>query len=453
MFVLTWSKITPRASARGRTTLSRPSTRIAALFVLVLIGLLPGPASAQDGESDGAGGSLQGKLEQVDDSGKTPVEGVTIVVNADGAEIGTAVSAADGSWSVTLDAGGTYEVSLDVATLPDGVALTDATKQVLPEVLVRDGQDKTVRFNLGPGRTSTVTTFDQLLSLVILGLKLGAIISLSAIGLSLIFGVTGLVNFAHGELVTLGAVLALFFHSAAVGPGWPLVVAVVPALVVCGLLGGTQERFLWRPLRRRKTGNTAMLVVSIGLSFAIRNVILVLMGGEPVNYRDYVVQEQVTFAGISTVPKNLFIIGSTIVILLAVGLFLQKTQTGVAMRAVADNKDLAESSGINVERVISRTWLMGAALAGLGGVYLGASEAVQWNAGFRLLLLIFAAVVLGGLGTAYGAMIGGFAIGLIVEVSTYWINTELKNAVGLAVLIVMLLFRPQGLLGTKERIG
>lgn len=452
MFDLTRSTTRTTAPVQGLQALFRSGSVLGALLLLVVLGLLPGPASAQDGGSDTAS-SLKGKLEQVDDTGRTPVEGVAITVVAGGVEVGTAVSGPDGTWSVPLDAGGTFDVSLDEGTLPDGVAMTDPTKQLLPDVLVRDAQDKTVRFNLGPGRTSTVTTFDQLLGLVILGLKLGAIISLSAIGLSLIFGVTGLVNFAHGELVTLGAVLALFFHSASTGPGWPLVVAVVPALAICALLGGSQERFLWRPLRRRKTGTTAMLVVSIGLSFAIRNVILVLMGGEPVNYQDFVIQEQVTFLGISTVPKNLFIIGSTIVILLAVGLFLQKTQTGVAMRAVADNKDLAESSGINVERVISRTWFMGAALAGLGGIYLGASEAVQWNAGFRLLLLIFAAVVLGGLGTAYGAMIGGFAIGLIVEVSTYWINTELKNAVGLAVLIVMLLFRPQGLLGTKERIG
>jgi branched-chain amino acid transport system permease protein len=165
------------------------------------------------------------------------------------------------------------------------------------------------------------------------------------------------------------------------------------------------------------------------------------------------VQKEIEFLGIEAVPKNIFIIVSSFVVLGLVGLFLMKTQTGVAMRAVADNSDLAESSGIDVNRIILATWIMGAGLAGLGGIYFGVSESVQFNMGNRILLLIFAAVVLGGLGTAFGAMLGGFVIGLAVEVSTYWIETELKTAIALAALIVMLLFRPQGLLGSKERIG
>jgi branched-chain amino acid transport system permease protein len=126
---------------------------------------------------------------------------------------------------------------------------------------------------------------------------------------------------------------------------------------------------------------------------------------------------------------------------------------GTAMRAVADNRDLAESSGIDVERVILVTWVAGAGLAGLGGVLQGASETVQWDMGFKLLLLIFAAVVLGGLGTAYGAMVGAFIVGVTVEMSTFWIDANVKNAVALGVLVIMLLVRPQGLLGTRERIG
>jgi branched-chain amino acid transport system permease protein len=126
---------------------------------------------------------------------------------------------------------------------------------------------------------------------------------------------------------------------------------------------------------------------------------------------------------------------------------------GTAMRAVADNRDLAESSGIDVERVILVTWVVGAGLAGLGGVLQGASETVQWDMGFKLLLLIFAAVVLGGLGTAYGAMVGAFIVGVTVEMSTFWIDANVKNAVALGVLVIMLLVRPQGLLGTRERIG
>jgi branched-chain amino acid transport system permease protein len=123
------------------------------------------------------------------------------------------------------------------------------------------------------------------------------------------------------------------------------------------------------------------------------------------------------------------------------------------MRAVSDDTDLAESSGINVNRIILITWVLAGGLAALGGVFFGLNEAVQWDMGFKLLLLIFAAVVLGGLGTAYGAMVGGFVVGVAVEMSTLVFPNELKAAVGLAVLIVMLLIKPQGLLGSKERIG
>ena len=224
-------------------------------------------------------------------------------------------------------------------------------------------------------------------------------------------------------------------------------------MLLTAAFGWLNETGLWRPLRRRRVGLIAMLVISIGLSFAVRNVINIIFGGEPRTYGDFAVQQPIEIAGVQTVPKNIFIIVFSIVVLIAVGLFLQRTKMGTAMRAVADNRDLAESSGINVERVILVTWVVGAGLAGLGGVLQGASETVQWDMGFKLLLLIFAAVVLGGLGTAFGAMVGAFIVGVTVEMSTFWIDANVKNAVALGVLVLMLLVRPQGLLGTSERIG
>jgi branched-chain amino acid transport system permease protein len=139
--------------------------------------------------------------------------------------------------------------------------------------------------------------------------------------------------------------------------------------------------------------------------------------------------------------------------LVATGAALQLTRTGKATRAVSDNPDLASASGIPVDGIILRVWIAGSALAGLGGIMFGLSEVVQFDAGFRLLLLIFAAVVLGGLGTAYGAMVGGLLIGLVTEVSTVWVQNELKFVWALLALVIALLIRPQGLLGTKERIG
>jgi neutral amino acid transport system permease protein len=429
----------------GRTAFSL----LAALVVVAsMVVSLAGAAQAQASDS-----SIKGTLETIDNDSREPVEGVTIEVRQDGGAIGSAVTAADGTWEVRVPGSGTYQVTLDVDSLPAGAVPTDSNRMTLPEVRVGDGQIKTVRFNLGPGISSTVSDFERLKDLVIVGLKLGAIIALAAVGLSLVFGVTGLVNFAHGELVTVGAVLAFFLHASSAGPGWPLLVAAVPAVLLTGAFGAANELGLWRPLRRRQTGKIAMLVISIGLSFAVRNTILIIFSGRPRTYEDYVIQREWSFLGFSTPPKNLLIILTAVVILGGVGLFLQRTRAGVAVRAVADNKDLAEASGIDMNRVILITWILGAGLAGLAGVFLGVSEKVQWDMGFKMLLLIFAAVVLGGLGTAFGAMLGGFVVGVSVEVSTFWIDTELKNAVALGVLVLMLLWRPHGLLGTRERIG
>lgn len=433
-----------------KLNLVRPVTFALVGFMVVLaaILLLTPAAGAQDPEQ-----TIKGRLETIEGTDREPVEGVLITVQQDGTDIGSAISAGDGSWEIPVPAGGMYQVSLDVDTLPEGVAPTNVATMNLDDVVVRSGQNKTVRFNLGAGVVSTVSGFDRFKDLIIVGLKLGAIIALAAVGLSLVFGVTGLVNFAHGELITLGAVLAFFFHASGSGPGWPLLVAVVPGVLLTAGFGAANELALWKPLRRRQTGTVAMLVISIGLSFAVRNMILVVFSGAPRTYNDYVIQDEWSFLGFSTPPKNLLIIGTSLVMLGAVGLFLQRTRAGVAVRAVADNKDLAESSGIDVDRVILITWIMGAGLAGLSGVFLGVTERVQWDMGFKILLLIFAAVVLGGLGTAFGAMLGGFVVGLAVEISTFWISTELKNAVALAVLVIMLLWRPQGLLGSRERIG
>ncbi len=400
-----------------------------------------------------AGESIGGTLIQKIDDEKVPVEGVTITVILEGTEIGSGTSGADGKWQVPVDGAGIYQVRLETTTLPEGVELTDPDKAELSDVKVREGQAKKVIFPLGEAAVSTVSTYSRIGALFIAGLKLGALIALSAVGLSLVFGVTGLVNFAHAEMVTLGAIAAYFFHASPVGPQWPLAVAVVPAVLVGAGFGWLQERALWRPLRNRQTGLVAMMVVSIGLSFAARYLFLIFFGGEPRAYPDFAGQPPFQLFGIAMVPKQLATIVISLIVLAGVGLFLQRSRSGTAMRAVSDDPDLAESSGINVNRIILITWILAGGLAALGGVFFGLNEAVQWDMGFKLLLLIFAAVVLGGLGTAYGAMVGGFVVGVAVEMSTLVFPNELKAAVALVVLIIMLLIKPQGLLGSKERIG
>lgn len=404
------------------------------------------PARATD-----AGPVLQGTLE-VDDR---PVAGVTISVStAGGDEVGSDTSDRAGEWAVALPGAGEYTVVLDDATLPEGV--TVATEPQLDDVEVGSGEQRTVLFPLVGGAGAGSALGELAVSVTqatVDGVKLGLIIAMTAIGLSLIFGTTGLVNFAHGEMVTFGAVVAFLFNASAVFPHVQLIPAAVLAVGAGGLLGAGLERGLWRPLRRRGTGLISMLVVSIGLSLLLRHVILVLFGGSPRPYTDYTLQQSLRLGPVALTPRDLATMVLSVVVLVAVGLLLQRTRIGTAMRAVADDVDLAESSGIDVQRVVLFVWVLGGGLAALGGVMLGATEAVAWDMGFTLLLLMFAGVILGGLGTAYGAMAGSLVVGVVSQVSTLWFPPELKYMWALAVLIAVLLIRPQGIFGLRERVG
>lgn len=418
------------------------------IVLLLLVAVLAVSAPAF-----GAGEAIKGKLLARVGDERLPVAGVTIDVSQDGNVVGSGVSGDDGTWLVLVPGAGTYAVQLDETTLPEGVGLADGARSTLSDVEVTEGKEKVVLFALGEGSASSVSTSERVGALFVAGLKLGAVIALSAVGLSLIYAVTGLVNFAHGEMVTLGAVLAYFFHASPGGPGWPLVIAAIPAILGGAAFGWAQDRGLWRPLRKRGMGLISMMVVSIGLAFTIRHLVLVLFSGQRRLYQDFTGQAPIRLLGIPMVPKHLATIFAAVVILGGIGLFLQRTKMGTALRAVSDDADLAESSGINVDRVITLTWVLAGGLASIGGVFFAVNEGVQWDMGLRLLLLIFAAVVLGGLGTAYGAMVGGFVVGVAVEMSTLFVPSELKGAVGLILLIVMLLIRPQGLLGQKGRVG
>jgi neutral amino acid transport system permease protein len=286
------------------------------------------------------------------------------------------------------------------------------------------------------------------------GLRFGLIIAISAIGLSLIFGTTGLVNFAHGELVTLGAVLAWFMNAPPdTGFGLQLIIAAVIATVLSMGAGAAIELGLWRPLRRRRTGLIQMLVISIGLALLLRNVIQIWYGGSSRPYFDYTIQRAIELGPLRITPRDLTVMLLATLALVTLATMLQRTRIGKAMRAVSDNRDLAESSGIDVQRVILVIWIIGGGLAGFGGVLYGLAENVSYLMGFRLLLLMFAGIILGGLGTAYGAMFGSIVVGLVTEWSTLWFSTELKYVWALFVLILILLVRPQGLLGRRERIG
>jgi branched-chain amino acid transport system permease protein len=369
-------------------------------------------------------------------------------VDSSGAEVARTTSGANGAWTLDVSPGAyTFEVVAD--TLPDGVSVQGSVQRTIAE-----GQSNTVIFSFGEARTATVVPFwEKFIRITVDGLRFGLVIALAAIGLSLIFGTTSLTNFAHGELVTLGAVAAWVFN---VKMGIQLIPATVLAIIVGVAVGWLNNAIVWKPLRRRRTGLIAQLVVSIGLAILLRYLILIFYSDRSQSFVDYRAQTENEWGPFAITNVNLACIIISIVVLLLVALMLQRTRIGKAMRAVADNKDLAASSGIDVERVITFVWCLGGGLAALGGVLFGLSElggTVQWEMGFKLLLLMFAGITLGGLGTAYGALLGCVIVGLLVQWSTLVINPDLKYIGGLLVLILILIVRPQGILGSRQRIG
>jgi branched-chain amino acid transport system permease protein len=394
-----------------------------------------------------AGETIEGRVQ----GDGEPVAGARVTVTTEtGAAVGKPVtSAADGSFTIKLPGPGTYTVTLDIASVPPAFKLPAGTSSSR-SVVVRTGGSRPVLFALTSGKKAAGSKISRPLQLFAEGIRFGLVIAMASVGLSLIFGTTGLTNFAHGEMVTFGAVAAWYFN---VSFGLNLILAAMLAMVAGGAVGALQELALWRPLRRRGTGLIAMLVISIGLSLFAKNLILYFFKGRTRPYAQYSIQRGLDLGPISLAPRDLAVIVLSIVVLALVGLVLQRTRVGTATRAVADNRDLAASSGINVERVILAVWVAGGALAALGGVFSALTSQVGVELGSNLLLLMFAGVTLGGLGTAYGALLGSVLIGILIQMSTLVIAPELKNAAALLLLILILLVRPQGLLGRRERVG
>ncbi|HJP41184.1 MAG TPA: branched-chain amino acid ABC transporter permease [Dehalococcoidia bacterium] len=425
--------------------------RLAALVLCVLAvavagyGLIWTAASAQEPESQGE--AFRGTLVFEDE----PVAGVKITVETeDGHLIEVASSAEDGTWRVELPGPGSYRAIIDTDTLPGGIALRRPDRQTL-ELAVTVGRTRTLLFALGDPPPPGPNAFEKLAQASLNGVKLGLIIAMCAVGLSLIFGTTKLINFAHGELVTFGAIVAWYLTSDEIEI--PLIAGAVLTVMIAGSLGGGLEIGVLRPLRARGLGQFQFVLMTIGLSLLGRHIMLMFFGPDPARYRDFALQSEWDWGPLAITPRDLTIMILAATALVATALIIQRTRIGKAMRAVSDDVDLAESSGIDVDRVTLFVWVLGAGLAALGGIFLGSVESIDWFMGFRLLLLMFAAVVLGGLGSAYGAMAGGLLIGLATEVSAVWFSSEIKAVFALGALIIALLVRPQGLLGRKERVG
>ena len=377
-----------------------------------------------------------------------PLQGVRIVVDGNGYTAET-VTDEKGRWLIGVPQTGKYNVTLDESTLPEGIAVLEGG--ATQEVEFGRTDRVTKNFFIGEGARNEVTLFDQVVSRLINGINFGLMLGLAAVGLSLVFGTTGLSNFAHGEMVTLGAVFSLVFG---VVLQWPLWIAIPLAVIISAASGWLMDAGLWRPVRKMGLGIVQLMIVSIGLSLTLRYVIQFFIGGGTEQLPGFDAPKITLFGAVALSTTDMISMVISLVVIGGFAYWLLKTKTGKATRAISDNPDLAAASGIDVDKVIRIVWVMAGGLARLAGVlWAYFRPGIKWDMGTQILLLIFAAVVLGGLGTAFGALVGALVVGILIETSSLIIPADLKYVGALVVLILVLLVRPQGLLGKKQRIG
>jgi neutral amino acid transport system permease protein len=270
--------------------------------------------------------------------------------------------------------------------------------------------------------------------------------ALGAVGLTLVYGVLRLVNFAHGDMLTFGTYVSLGIGALGM-PFWP---AAIFGIVATAALAVLLDRVIWEPMRRARTSTLQLFLVATGLAMVLRYSVQFFAGG------------QVRSVGLDTTSSvdigpwhlgslQLLVMVIGLATILLTGLGLRYTRLGKEMRAVADNIALAEVSGIDTRRTIRMTWIVAGGLAGLAGIlYAAAIGSINPHFGFTILLSLFAAAVLGGIGDAYGALAGGIVIGLAQEWSTLFFNPRWKPAIGFAILILTLLLMPRGIFGRRR---
>ncbi|MCP2265124.1 branched-chain amino acid ABC transporter permease [Promicromonospora thailandica] len=410
------------------------------------------------------------------DENRDFVPDVTVTITGSDFEA-EVVTTADGPVSVAVPTVGGYTIAVDEASVPDGlfpdppeIAVTAQTGATARGAIILGDQpaagpssepDETATSGGGAETpaageeqeaTSGGFSFANAWQKFGLGIRLGLLLALASVGISLIYGTTGLSTFAHGEQFTLGAVFAFIAINMWGLPFWP---AALLAVAICTATGFVQDVVLWKPLRRRGTPLTQLMIITIGLSLTLQYTIQLMIG----NGSERILSTNptsMTIAGITLSTWSWASMGVAVVAILFIGWFLTRTRIGRATRAVSDNPALASATGINPDKIIRIVWTMSTGFAGLAGLMYGLSVGTfGWNTGMQMLLLMFAAVTLGGLGTAYGALAGSMVIGIVVEMSPLipGMPNDLRYATALAILILVLLLRPQGLLGRRERIG
>jgi len=300
--------------------------------------------------------------------------------------------------------------------------------------------------------------------LIVYGIVFGSIISLGAIGLTLVFGIIRFANFAHGDLMTTGAYIALFMVTevlswigvpnttfGSLSFGWRMLIAFPVSMVVVGCVAIAADRILYRKLRMKRSSPVMLAMSSLGAAFIIRMLILIFWGADSLFYRPGLMRPAMQLPlGVKIRPDQILILIVVFSLVALLHLYLQKTKMGKAMRATADNTELALVSGIDTERVIILTWGIGGALAAAGGILYGIDVQVHAYMGWNFLIPLFAATILGTIGNMWGALVGGLVIGVAQQVSTAFLLPTYKPAVAFMLMILILLVRPKGIFGGKK---
>lgn len=432
--------------------------RVLLKFVLALtcgsglVGGLSASHSAAASDDYSIVASVQNQTLVNGSTSRLPVASVSVTVTkTDGSKIGSGVTDENGLCTIVVPSRDNYLISIDTASLPDGLAMIDANKSTVS--ISKDlftTNTKRVTFFTGQGAEAGASEFERILQRLTDGIRLGLIIAMCSVGLSLVFGTTGLTNFAHGEMVTFGGLMAFYFN---VILEIPILISGPVVIILGGLFGLLLNWGIFARLTKRGIGLISQLVVTVGLSIMLRNIYLFQFGGRTKQLSSYSKQTNLEIGPIGITPRDLTTAILGVIILVSVALFLQRSRLGKAIRAVSDNVQLASATGIDTRKVIKLVWFAGGALAATGGIFRGLDEQVSFSMGSDLLFLMFAGITLGGLGSAFGALIGGFFIGIFVEMSSLLVPSELKVAPALFILIVVLIVRPQGILGKSQRVG
>ena len=283
------------------------------------------------------------------------------------------------------------------------------------------------------------------ISYLLSGISLGAIYALIALGYTMVYGIAKMLNFAHGDVIMVGGYIAFTIHVTLGADAW---VALLGSIVFCTLLGITIERVAYKPLR--SASKLSVLITAIGVSYLLQNVALLIFGSQSRNFQALITIPTVTLGSVTIPGNTLLTRGVSVVIMTALTLFINKSAAGSAMLAVSEDKGAAELMGVNVNRTISLTFAIGSGLAAIAGILMCTQYPnIGPYTGQMPGIKAFIAAVFGGIGSIPGAMLGGIVIGVIENLSKAYISSQLSDAITFAILIIVLLVRPTGIMGRK----